>query len=904
MPRFPFQVASRRWAAALAAVWLAGCASVPAVPVKQAAATAAAAAESAEAPGAAASAAKPGAKPEPGAPKPFERVVEGAERQEGFIPVWRKDEQVWLEIHPDRLNKPIMFTASVTHSIGERGAFARQMAGDWLVELRIVGKVFQVLAKNTGYRAASDGAERLAIAQSFSDSLLGAAPVASAPRKDGKAVLVDASFLFSDIIGYSTLLEQAFRLPYAIDRKNSHYGAVRAGTASTSITTQMHFATPRIPAPPLSPPPPTVPRVTPPQTLPDPRSFFLGVAYSFVPLPDPPMAPRPSDPRIGHFSQAFDDLGDDLKPSAKVRYVNRWRLEKKDPAAALSEPVRPITFWLDRNIPQRYRDAVAAGVLEWNKAFEKIGFKDALAVRQQPDDADFDLMDGEHASIQWVESEGASPAGVGPSAVDPRSGEIVDADIQIFNIARSLRRFYTDDAGPSASVPPSAPLHRTGRDPSACTYAAEAAGELGFALDLLEARDALAPDSPETDAFVKSVIKDIVTHEVGHTLGLKHNFRASTAFTQAQLRDKSFTDAHGISASVMDYNPFNLALAGEPGADLNMSTLGAYDYWAIEYAYRPLDPAAEAQGLQAIAARSTEPALAYADDTDAGGFGGNQGLDPRDNRFDLGDDPLAYARRRLALTRELWDRVQQRGPRAGDDPQRLRRSVLSGFRQLARMPAIVAKYVGGMYVERDLPGNGSRPTFRPVESDRQRDALAFLTGALFSVDSFHFKPALLTSLGTDFNDWTRAAPLSVPASVLQLQTQALNDLLDAGTARRLLDLPYYLPERERAGAISLDEVYATVQAAVWSELKSGTDIDPLRRNLQREHLKRLTALLTRGAPGLPADALSLTRMRAGELQAQLRRAAGARGLSVETRSHLADSLGTLTEALRATMQRS
>jgi hypothetical protein len=352
----------------------------------------------------------------------------------------------------------------------------------------------------------------------------------------------------------------------------------------------------------------------------------------------------------------------------------------------------------------------------------------------------------------------------------------------------------------------------------------------------------------------------------------------------------------------MDYNAYNIPLAGEPKANYNVVTLGPYDYWAIEYAYKPLDAKAEPAELARIAARNTEPLLAFADDADAGGFGGNNGIDPRDNRFDLSDDPLAWAGKRVALSKELWQRLQQRGAKPGDDPLRLRRSLLSGFRQLGPLPALAAKYVGGMYTERDLPGTG-RPTYRPVEPAKQREALRFLTAEFFSVDSFQFKPQFLATLGTDYNEWNRPQPLSLPAAVLTLQTQALDRLMAAGTAQRLLELPYYLPEAERKGAISLNEVYTSVQDTIWSELKTGSEIDPLRRNLQREHLKRMQALLTRGAPGLPADALSLARLHAAELQAALQKAGTKGGLSVETRAHLKDSLGTLTEALRATMQR-
>lgn len=895
---------------AAAVLALAGCATVPTEPAP---AAKPAAAGPATGPASAAAAATPGtppaagaaARPDPSAPRPFAEVIKDAKRDDGFIPVWRKDEKVWLEIAPERLGKPMLVSFNVSNSVGERGLYASQASSEaHHAELRLVGRTVQLLSKNMAFRASGDAALARTVRQSFSDSLLAATPVASAPHADSKAILVDASFLLADLPGLSTRLEAAFRLPYALDRGNSHFDEVRAGERSTALGTQLHFATARIPAPPLVPPPPGAPVPTPPQSLPDPRSFFIGVVANFAALPEQPMAPRLADQRLGHFTEAYTELGNDLKANPRVHYVQRWRLEKKDPAAALSEPVKPITFWLDRNIPARYRASVEAGILEWNKAFEKIGFKNAVVARQQPDDADFDTLDAEHASIRWFTGADVGFAR-GPSQSDPRSGEILDADIAMSDVfGRGSRRFITEDVGFSGFAQRQelgALWGRANRD-AYCSYAAEGAQEMNFALDLLEARGELDPESPEAEAFVQAQIKDTITHEVGHTLGLKHNFRSSTVITRDQLKNKEFTDNNAITGSVMDYNAYNLPLAGEPRANPHVVTLGPYDYWAIEYAYKPLDPKTEPAELARIAERSTEPLLAFADDADAGGFGGNMGIDPRDNRFDLSDDPLAWAGKRVTLSKELWQRLQARGAKPGDDPLRLRRSLLSGFRQLGPLPALAAKYVGGMYTERDLPGTG-RPTYRPVEPARQREALKFLTAEFFSLDSFQFKPQFLTTLGTDYNEWNRPQPVSIPAAVLGLQTQALDRLLGAGTAQRLLELPYFLPETERKAAISLNEVYGSVQEAIWSELKTGAEIGPLRRSLQREHLRRMQALLTRGAPGLPADALSLARLHAAELQAVLQKASGKGGLSVETRAHLKDSLGTLTEALRATMQR-
>lgn len=849
-----------------------------------------------------AASAPPGARPpEPGAPKAFDEVVKGATRQAGYLPVWRKDEKVWLEITPAQLDQPLLMSVNIAGSVGERGLYGSQMGPSWLAAFRKTGATqVQLIALNTSYSA--DGAAMKAtVDQAFSHSLIGSGAIVSAPHKDNQAVLIDASFLLADVPGYSTLLERAYRLPMALDRGNSYFEKTRVTDDLTTLNARIHFAVPRIAAAPLTPSP--VPTPPPPSTTPDARSLFVGYVYNFAKPAAQPMAPRRTDPRLGHFFDVVNDLSNDLRPDPKQHLVTRWRLEKQDSQAALSEPKQPIVFWLDKNIPPQYRKSVEAGVLEWNKAFEKIGFKNAVVAKQQPDDADWDNMDARHASIRWFVGADVGFA-IGPSHSDPRTGEIFDADIGMSDVfGRGSRRFIVDDVGLEAGKPSFAARpalwHKHGA--YACNYAHEAAGEMNFALDVLEARGDIAPDSPEAEAFVQAVIKDTMMHEVGHTLGLKHNFKASTVIKRDQLRDKAFTDANGISGSVMDYNAYNLAAKGERAATLNNTTLGPYDYWAIEYAYKPIEPGQEKVELGRIAARSTEPLLAYADDADAGGIPGNDGMDPLANRFDLGDDPLDYFKKRLVLSRELWQRVQERTPQPGDDALRQRRALLGGFRQLGRSAELVGKYVGGMHTLRDLPGTTGRPNFAPVDPAQQREALQFLAKGLFNADSFRFKPEFLTSLSPDYNEWERGGLVSIPAAVLQVQTVALDRLLGPGTATRLLDLPLYVPEGKRRNLISLPEVYGTLQESIWSELKSGNDIERLRRNLQREHLKRVQTLLTRGSPTLPPDALSLLRQNAVDLQQELQRASTRGRLSVEARAHVKDSLALLTEALKASM---
>ena len=263
------------------------------------------------------------------------------------------------------------------------------------------------------------------------------------PHPESKAVLIEANaLLFADIPGYSTSLERAFRMPFALDTRNTSFSKVNNSELLTSLQVSAHFAVPKISPPPLTPPP--VPNPPPPTATPDPRSLFVGFQYNFMKLPAQPMHARAADPRIGHFTTSRVNYTEDLTVKPRSHFVTRWRLEKKDPAA-ISAPVEPIVYWLDKNIPEKYRKAVTDGILEWNKAFEKIGFKDAIVAKQQSESDDFDTMDSRHASVRWFSGADVGFA-IGPSHIDPRTGEILDADIGMSDVfARGARRQVAED---------------------------------------------------------------------------------------------------------------------------------------------------------------------------------------------------------------------------------------------------------------------------------------------------------------------------------------------------------------------------------------------------------------------------------------------------------------------------
>ena len=830
-------------------------------------------------------------------PRPFKDVVKDAKEMPGYFTLYEKDEKVWIELKPEQFNTPYYLSINRTRGLGEGFIYPFMVRG-YIVEFRKIGSLVQMIAKNTRYRAKEGTPLALAAQQSFTDSLLASGTVASQPHPERKSVLIEANGLFlTDIPGTQTTLEATYRAPYAFDQRNSSFVNVRATSDMATFHVSAHYAIPKVPAPPQVPNP-AAPVVPLPQTLEDVRSMFLGYHYSLAKLPDEPMAARRADARVGHFLTRHYEYTDDHAAFPREYYVNRWRLEKTDPSAELSEPRQPIVFWLDRNIPVEYRDTVKAGILEWNKAFERIGFKDAIHVEMQPENADFDTADLRHASVRWYLDTSDGALAIGPSRVDPRTGEILDADIGVSQGWTRLPRRLSGEQFPRPM--PTGTGHNHDEDDMLCLYGNEAMEEASFAMGLLEARGEIDPNGPEAEAIVKATLKDVITHEVGHTLGLRHNFRASTIYTEQQLSDPAFTRKNGLGGSVMDYNAWNIALDKEKQGEYVMSTLGPYDYWAIEYAYKPIAPGSEKAELAKIAARSSEPYLAYATDEEVGS--GADSMDPLVNQRDLGSDPLGYAKRRMQLSRELWDRWQARKLPPDESRDVLYRNVLSGFTQYALAASVASKYVGGVVYVRDYAGS-ARASFTPIEPARQREALKLVTDGLFQVDSFRFKPEFLTRIAADPFEIGAGEKgnFSLATRVLLVQTQVLDRLMSDAVATRLLDSSVKIGDAKRS--LSLSDLYDTLQAAIWSDLKGSGDISLMRRNLQREHVKRITTVLTRASTTAPADSRALQRENARALIAQLRAAQSRPGLSKEARAHVADSMNTLEEALKAPMQR-
>ncbi|MCI0363914.1 MAG: zinc-dependent metalloprotease, partial [Phycisphaerales bacterium] len=436
---------------------------------------------------------------------------------------------------------------------------------------------------------------------------------------------------------------------------------------------------------------------------------------------------------------------------------------------------------------------------------------------------------------------------------NPFTGQKYDSDITFAEaLSRVTRSLIVNELKPlgmpweaEVAQPFVAPWSLTGQE-NYCSIADGAYRDAQFAFGALAARG-VEPDSPEADKFLHEFLRYISAHEVGHTLGLRHNFRASAIHTLSQNADTALTTREGLAASVMDYLPANIALKDAKQGEYYQSVVGPYDIWAIEYAYKPISantPEEELPELRKIASRAADPLLAFATDDDAG-FGPMPfDMDPTVNRFDLGSDPLEFVRRRKGLSNEIIANMESKLLKPGDGYQPLRRAFNAAFGQAGQAMLYASKFVGGVAHYRDHYGDPSgRLPYQPVPAAKQKEALTLLRKEVFAADAFKFAPGMLNKLAVErYSDYFNPSlpPMSrydvpIHQMALSLQSTILNRLLHPMTMTRILDT-----EVKVAQPFRLSELFQGLQDEVWSEAKTGRPVNSFRRALQREHIKRMT----------------------------------------------------------------
>jgi len=582
----------------------------------------------------------------------------------------------------------------------------------------------------------------------------------------------------------------------------------------------------------------------------DARYVSIKVQHSLIKVPDNDFKPRYEDPRIGYFSTQVTDMTSvDATPYRDV--IHRWNLVKQKPGTALSEPVTPITFWIENTTPVELRDVIRTATLRWNQAFEKAGFKDAIVVKVQPDNATWDAGDINYNVLRWTSSPNPPFGGYGPSFVNPRTGQILGADIMLefsflTNRLRSQRVFMELGlASPqNEQNEQNEPLLR---DPSRfCLEAGFAQQGLMFGQTALKLSDASLPDMKE---LTREALTKLILHEVGHTLGLNHNFRASHLYDATQIHKKEITSKTGLTGSVMDYMPANIAPLNTPQGEFYITKPGPYDHWAIEFGYSEAleDPKTEAARLQKIASRSHEPALAFGNDADDMRKAG-KGIDPRVMIYDMSGDPITYGTQRCELVKAKLGELLKKEPQKGESWQSVLQAYITLSRESADAVVAMSRYIGGVEVERAFVGQapGKKP-YTPVAKEKQLAALDAMNKYAFAPGAMVPPADLIAHLqqqrrGFDFFKEDEAPKLH--DRIGQVQRSLLDQLLHLETHRRILDSGLYGNE------VTLAQVMRKISEGIFTGDPAATGPDTIRQALQSDYLERLLRIVN--ATGWPA----------------------------------------------------
>ncbi|HET6423887.1 MAG TPA: zinc-dependent metalloprotease [Planctomycetaceae bacterium] len=773
-------------------------------------------------------------------PSKFDQATTGAKKAEGLWTVYTKEQQVLVDLKAPMLGQDFMMLTSIARGISSGMVIGGMTWGDDVVwNFRKVGDKMHVIRKNVRFKAKPGSPEATAVKFAYTDSVLYALPIV-ADSPGGHLVDMTRVFLSDD-----EQIGKALNAGFVMDR--STVAGVKSFKDNVELQIAAVYSSPS----------------SGPDTVVDSRGMQVIVHYSISKVPNTGYRPRKADDRIGYFLTATKDFTDNSDPQHFVRYITRWDLQKADPNAKMSPPKTPIIFYMEKTIPIHLRPIVRSGIEEWNRAYEKIGFANAIEVRQQRDEDEWDPEDVNYNTFRWITADAGFA--MGPSRVNPMTGQILDADI-IFDAgflrswrveyenfsAQTVASWLGDDvATPSETLPF---LNRTTR--SECRLSNGMAHQFGFAAAALMANGVIDKKGELPEEFVQQALKEVVMHEVGHTLGLRHNFKASAWKTLQEIDDPSRPLTEATVASVMDYSPSNIAAVGAKQAAYYTTTIGPYDHWAIEYGYKVITGDENAE-LAKIASRSGEPGLDYATDEDTR----RSDPDPLSNRFDLGKDPVAYAARQIKTTQEMLPKLMDRTVDNGDGYQKLRQAFVA-------------------------------PKFDPT-----------LLNSLASTRWLHWGQKETSRIDYAIND-----------TINQFQNTLLSQLTRESTLARIQDGELRVPANEDAYTLAehlqllVDGVFSEVKAPPAGEFNNrNAFINSFRRNLQRNAAKRLISMAVPSTSGfvlggdVPEDARVLARSHLVKLKDSINATLTKGDLKLDeySRAHLEDLQARITQALDA-----
>ena len=717
--------------------------------------------------------------------EPYDEVIEAdVETDEGLFAIHRDGDRLFYEIPDTLLGAELLLVSRIARTATDVG-YGGEKTGTQVVRWERQGD--RVLLRTVSYENVADEEKPIyeAVRNANFEPIIRAFEI-EALSEDSAGVVIEVTDLFATdvpVLGLQKARRERYKVR-RLDKERSFVASARSFPQNVEVRSVLTYEAQN---PPANSPTGTI---------------SLEMNHSMVLLPKEPMRPRLYDERVGYFSVAQTDYGLDEQKAARRRYITRWRLEPSDTAAfrrgELVQPEKPIVYYIDPATPEKWRPYIKRGVEDWNEAFEAAGFKDAIVAKDPPspqEDSTFSPEDVRYSVIRYFPSE--TENAYGPHVHDPRTGEILESDIGWYhNVMNLLRNWYV--------------VQTAATNPAAQSVKLE-------------------------DEVMGELIRFVSAHEVGHTLGLPHNWGASAAYAVDSLRSPTFTDVHGTAPSIMDYARFNYVAQPEDGVTQLLPRIGAYDAYAIRWGYRPLpdvcSPEAERPTLNAwVREREDDPAYFYGRQT-------RGRIDPRSQSEDLGDDAVRASRygiqnlKRIVPNLVAWTSEEGRGY---DDLDEIYGQTVAQWR---RYLAHVARHIGGVY-ETPRTSDQAGAVYEPVPRARQQAAMAFLHEHAFARPDWLLDRQLLRRI-------EHAGALE---RVRQAQTSVLALVLDPQRLARLIEAEAMRGDSAYAPAEMMDDL----REGLWRELRRGEPVDVFRRNLQRGYLERLGALLTEEVKAPPA----------------------------------------------------
>lgn len=805
---------------------------------------------------------------------PVDRAVRGMQKFDGLFPLYFKEagEVIYMEVNKAQLAEGVEFIYHVQIVNGAAGLGENVEQGFYNAPmaffLRERGGKILLHRANTSFFVPETSPLARAPASNFQNPPVYWFKMGPASG-DGQRVLINVTSLFKS----QNLFPFTGGARMSVNAGMTFISDIVGNASSTSVRTDYTFNSGKGT-----------------DFTPDARAVSVTVQHSFLEMKASAFRPRAADPRVGLFLTTSEDLTSRTSRPDQP-FIVRWNLARKNPGAAMSKPVKPITYWLQKTMPQDVRDAARAGALSWNAAFEKIGYKDAIVVKDQPLDATWDAGDLEHNVIMWAASPGSRSGGYGPSIYNPRTGEILGADIvlqdsSLTNEISMVESFgqtmgrremsvvgkITDGGSMFEADPETAHVSSAGvSGADACRYGDVLQDNFLFAsMALGDSEDA---NTAKAELF-RQFLFELTAHEVGHTLGLTHNFRGSQAYSLEELHRRAEGGDTSLSGSVMDYNMTLVAGAAQVQGLYYSTALGPYDHWAIDYAYSDALPDAsdEAMRLERILSRSSEPELVFASDM-------NEGPDAYVAKWDMSSDAIGFAAERMDIADEVLRTLPTRVAEQSLDRRSLYIHVATLVNQKFLQASIAAEYIGGVSLSNsEYKDQGLHPGIKVVSKGEQQRALKVISDHMFAPGAWFLPEPVLKELKA-----------SVPVAGPNLYRPVVLDVTEtfgSETLSRLVGPAKLtrLTKNQLIGSTYTVQAYLGDLTAAVFESDLETPVHARRRNLQMTYVQALMRMVSSGM--FPPEVRGAALQELGRINKMMTRASAADNVTDTHRGYI------------------